>query len=195
MICYTIGSTPLQSKEPGLTIKKISRDDAVERFLGATATLLCSKTPAELTLADIAGQADVSQHYIYRFFGTRLDLLIEVSDLLASRAREALQREISSKEFHFTQLVELCRSLCAQRIHLLQYLAIQGVPESRFQDGNRKIYTCISQYFKNTGVLPARALSNGVVLLAFIHAEISLLPTFDLQLEELADLFALLDAG
>jgi len=41
--------------------------------------LLRTKTPAELTLADIADQADVNQHYIYRFFGTRLDLYIEAS--------------------------------------------------------------------------------------------------------------------
>jgi hypothetical protein len=73
-------------------------------------------------------------------------------------------------------------------------LTSEKVSESRFQEGNREIYTWIAQFFSKSGVPPARALSNGVVVLAFIHAEISLLPTLDLQSEELADLFALLDA-
>ena len=145
-------------------------------------------------MADIAGEADVSQHYIYRFFGTRLDLLVEVSDVLATQASEALRKDISENTLNFDQLVERCRSACSLRIGLLQYLASEKVAESRFQEGNREIYTCISQFFNNSGAPPARALSYGVVVLAFIHAEISLLPTLDLQLEELADLFALLDA-
>ena len=145
-------------------------------------------------MADIAREADVSQHYIYRFFGTRLDLLVEVSDVLATQASEALRKEISESPLNFGQLVERCRSACSLRIHLLQYLASEMVAESRFQEGNREIYTCISQFFNNSEAPPARALSYCVVVLAFIHAEISLLPTLDLQLEELADLFALLDA-
>lgn len=177
-----------------LPTRKISRSVAVERLLSATAVLLSSKTPAEITLADIAGEAEIEKHYIYRFFGTRLDLLVEVSEVLATQAAEALRKDISGNTLNFDQLVERCRSVCSLRIHLLQYLASEKVAESRFQEGNREIYTCISQFFNNLGVPPARALSYGVVVLVYIHAEISLLPTLDLQLGELADLFALLDA-
>jgi AcrR family transcriptional regulator len=194
VICYTISSTSLQSKGRSLPTEKISRVDAVERFLNATTILLCSKTPSELTLNDIAGQAELGQHYIYRFFGTRFDLLIEVSDLLAAQAGKSLQHKISDNELDFAQLLELCRSVCARRILLLDYLAAQGVRAARFQEGNRLIYTGISQFFRNSGVPTARALSNGVVVLALIHAEISLLPTLDLQTEELSDLISLFAA-
>ena len=194
MICYTISSTPLQSKERGLPSERISRVDAVERFLDATAALVCSQSPADVTLADIACRAELGPHYIYRFFGTRLDLLIEVSDLLAAQAGKSLQHKISDNELDFAQLLELCRSVCARRILLLDYLAAQGVRAARFQEGNRLIYTGISQFFRNSGVPTARALSNGVVVLALIHAEISLLPTLDLQTEELSDLISLFAA-
>ena len=145
-------------------------------------------------MADIAGQADVSQHYIYRFFGTRLDLLIEVSDVLACQAGELLQYKISDNDLDFAQLLEFCRSVCFHRIQLLQHLTAQGVPATRFQKGNRLIFTGISQFFKNSGVPIARALSNGAVTLALVHAEISLLPTFDLEKEELNDLISLFAA-
>ncbi|MEI8322924.1 MAG: TetR/AcrR family transcriptional regulator [Actinomycetes bacterium] len=172
--------------------RKISRSDAVDRFLSTTATLLCSQTPSKLTLADIAGQAGLGQHYIHRFFGTRIDLLIEVADLLATRASEALRKDIPQNTQTFAQLLERCRSLCALRIHLLQYLASEKVPTARFQDGNREMYTAIAEFFRHSGVPSGRAVSNGVVVLAFIHAEISLLPTFDLDMGELEDLISLL---
>ena len=192
MICYTISSTPLQCKERGLPTEKISRADAVDRFLSSTATLLCSQTPSKLTLADIAGQAGLGQHYIHRFFGTRLDLLIEVSELLATRASKVLLGEIPQKTLSFDQFLERCRSVCSLRIQLTQYLSAQGVPETRFQEGNREIYSAISEFFQCSGVPPTRAVSNAIVLLAFIHAEVSLLPTLGLNIEEIEDLISLL---
>lgn len=192
MICYTICSTPLQSKESGLLTEKISRADAVDRFLSATAGLLCSKTPKELTLGEIASAAGVGQHYIHRFFGSRIDLLIEVSDFLASQASEALQADISQNTLSFDQLLDRCRSGCTLRIHLLQYLANERVPVARFQEGNREIYTVIAGFFNPSHTPSGRALSNGIVILAFIHAEISLLPTLGLNMEELDDLISLL---
>jgi AcrR family transcriptional regulator len=194
VICYTISSTPLQSKERGLPSERISRGDAVERFLDATAALVCSQSPADVTLADIACRAELGPYYIYRFFGTRLDLLIEVSDVLAAQAGELLQYKISDNDLDFAQLLEFCRSVCFHRIQLLQHLTAQGVPATRFQKGNRLIFTGISQFFKNSGVPIARALSNGAVTLALVHAEISLLPTFDLEKEELNDLISLFAA-
>ena len=155
---------------------------------------MCSKSPADVTLADIACRAGLGPHYVYRFFGTRLDLLIEVSDVLAAQAGDLLQHKISETELDFAQLLEFCRSDCFHRIQLLQYLTAQGVPGARFQEGNRLIYTGISQFFINSGVAPARALSNGAVTLALVHAEISLLPTFDLEKEELNDLISLFAA-
>lgn len=192
MICYTICSTPLQSKESGLLTEKISRADAVDRFLSTTAGLLCSKTPKELTLGEIASAAGLRQHYIHRFFGSRNDLLIEVSDFLASQASEALQADISQNTLSFDQLLDRCRSVCTLRIHLLQYLASERVPVARFQEGNREIYRAISEFFQYSGVPPTRAVSNAIVLLAFIHAEVSLLPTLGLNMEELDDLISLL---
>ena len=192
MICYTICSTPLQSKESGLLTEKISRADAVDRFLSATAGLLCSKSPKELTLGEIAGAAGLGQHYIHRFFGSRIDLLIEVSDFLASQASEALQTDISQNTLSFDQLLDRCRSVCTLRIHLLQYLASERVPVLRFQEGNREIYTSIAGFFGPSHSPSARALSNGIVIFAFVHAEISLLHTLGLNMEELDDLISLL---
>ena len=192
MICYTISSKSLQSKESGLLTEKISRADAVDRFLSATASLLRSKSPKELTLADIAGEAGLGQHYIHRFFGSRIDLLIEVSELLATRASKVLLEEIPQKTLSFDQFLERCRSVCTLRIHLLQYLASERVPVTRFQEGNREIYTSIAGFFDPSHSPSARALSNGIVIFAFVHAEISLLPTLGLNMEELDDLISLL---
>ena len=192
MICYTICSTPLQSKESGLLTEKISRADAVDRFLSATAGLLRSKTPNELTLGEIAGAAGLGQHYIHRFFGSRIDLFIEVSDFLASQASEALQTDISQNTLSFDPLLARCRSVCTLRIQLLQYLAGERVPVTRFQEGNREIYTSIARFFDPSHSPSGRALSNGIVIFAFIHAEISLLPTLGLNMEELDDLISLL---
>lgn len=65
------------------------------------------------------------------------------------------------------------------------------MPVARFQEGNREIYSAISEFFQYSGVPPTRAVSNAVVLLAFIHAEVSLLPTLGLNMEELDDLISL----
>ena len=192
MICYTISSTSLQSKERSLPAEKISRADAVERFLSTTAALLCSKTPEELTLGEITSASGLGQHYIHRFFGTRIDLLIEVAELLATRASKVLLEEIPQKTLSFDQFLERCRSICSLRIQLTQYLSAQGVPEARFQEGNREIYSAISKFFQYSGVPPTRAVSNAIVLLAFIHAEVSLLPTLGLDMGELEDLISLL---
>jgi hypothetical protein len=118
-----------------------------------------------------------------------------VSDFLASQASEALQAEISQNTLSFDQLLDRCRSVCTLRIHLLQYLASERVPVARFQEGNREIYTAIAKFFNHSKIPSGRALSNGIVIFAFIHAEISLLPTLGLNMEELDDLISLLRAA
>ncbi len=118
-----------------------------------------------------------------------------MSDFLASQASEALQAEISQNTLSFDQLLDRCRSVCTLRIHLLQYLASERVPVARFQEGNREIYTAIAKFFNHSKIPSGRALSNGIVIFAFIHAEISLLPTLGLNMEELDDLISLLRAA
>ena len=191
---YTIWSELLQMVEAAIKSPRVSREIAVARFLNATVTLLASKPASELALSDIAETAGLSHRYVYRFFGTRLDLLVEVSDLLAVAITDSIQASLSHQRLRPEMVTDACRQPGDTRVHLVSYLISQGVDVKRFHAGSQQIRESMSDAFQQCGMSPEQARANTIKVLAFYYAEIFLLPTMALHENDIEDLALLIHA-
>jgi AcrR family transcriptional regulator len=73
----------------------VSRAEAVERFLEATISLLSTKPISDISVQEIADTAGLNHGYVFRYFGTRLDLFEAVTVEIAKRARAQIEAENS----------------------------------------------------------------------------------------------------
>ena len=178
----------------GAAIKspRVSREVAVAQFLNATVGLLASKPVSELALSDIADSAGLSHRYVYRFFGTRLDLLVEVSDLLAVAIADNIRASLSHQRLRPEVVTDAYRKPGNTRVHLVSYLIAQGIDVKRFRGGSQQIKDAMSDAFQQCGMTPERARANTIKVLAFYYAEIFWLPTMGLHQNDIKDLALLI---
>jgi AcrR family transcriptional regulator len=73
---------------------RVSRDQAIAKYLEGTITLLDTRTVSDITVQEIATAVGLNHGYVFRYFGTRLDLLVAVTDELADRALLAVRTEM-----------------------------------------------------------------------------------------------------
>ena len=73
--------TPLNKAAPGDKKPRLSRADAESRMLLAAAKLLLKHAPADITVHMIAGEAGVHHDYIARYFTSREELLVRVTEI------------------------------------------------------------------------------------------------------------------
>lgn len=124
---------------PAPKTHRVSRDEAIARFLETTITLLDTRTFSEITVEEIAKSVGLNHGYVFRYFGTRLDLLVAVTDELADRALLAVRAEMDRRVSDGVvappgdlSLVALGRPFTMKRTFLVQYLVSCGVPAERF---------------------------------------------------------------
>ncbi len=174
---------------------KVSRAVAVERFLAATVELLASRPAPALTLSEIAEAAGLKQHHAHRFFGTRLDLLTEVSDYLAATVAATADRLRTTSPMSSRQIIETCRPDIIRRVRLNEYLESRGVTTTRCRDGSRHILDALERLFVAESMSLKTGRGRAIAVLALIHADLTLLPTFGLSPGEASDFHTIMGTG
>ena len=189
-----------KSKEAASPAKKprVSKEDAVQLFLDATISILKEKAILDITLQDIADRADLNHGYVFRYFGTRLDLFFAVTEELAQLAENAVTSEIERRllvgeaviQLNFS-LAEVGRTYLRQRQAVIQYLVTAGVDPTRFSETSRKTTVYFAQQFVNLGMNERMAITQATKLSILLWAEGSVASIFGVTKNEADDIRAL----
>ena len=82
---------PSAKKKPAAKIEakpvRFSRAAATQKFLDATISLIAKKPIPDISLQEIAEITGLNHGYVFRYFGTRIDLFTAVTDELARLAQ------------------------------------------------------------------------------------------------------------
>ena len=189
-----------KSKKVAAPAKKprVSKEDAVQLFLDATISILKEKPILDITLQDIANKADLNHGYVFRYFGTRLDLFFAVTEELAQLAENAVTSEIERRllvgeaviPLNFS-LAEVGRAYLRQRQAVIQYLVTAGVDPTRFSETSRKTTEYFAQQFVNLGMNERMAITQATKLSILLWAEGSVASIFGVTKNEADDIRAL----
>ncbi len=174
---------------------RVSREVAVQLFLDATISILKEKPILDITLQDIANEADLNHGYVFRYFGTRLDLFFAVTEELAQLAENAVTSEIERRlligeaviPLNFS-LAEVGRTYLRQRQAVIQYLVTAGVDPSRFSETSRKTTVYFAQQFVNLGMNDRMAITQATKLSILLWAEGSVASIFGVTKNEVDDI-------
>ena len=189
-----------KTKKPSTPAKKprVSREAAVQLFLDATISILKEKPILDITLQDIADRVDLNHGYVFRYFGTRLDLFFAVTEELAQLAENAVTSEIERRlligeaviPLNFS-LAEVGRTYLRQRQAVIQYLVTAGVDPTRFSETSRKTTEYFAQQFVNLGMNERMAITQATKLSILLWAEGSVASIFGVTKNEADDIRAL----
>lgn len=96
---------PLKSDKPASS--RVSRQQAIRRFLDATILLLSTKPISDITVQEISDTAGLNHGYVFRYFGTRLDLLEAVTIDLSQRARAQVEAAAEKRKKTTSKIVTM----------------------------------------------------------------------------------------
>ena len=189
-----------KTEKPTTDTKKsrVSKEAAVQLFLSATISLLKEKPILDITLQDIADRAGLNHGYVFRYFGTRLDLFFAVTEELAQLAEHAVTTEIERRlqvgeaviPLNFS-VAEVGRAYLRQRQAVIQYLVTAGVDPTRFSETSRKTTEYFAQQFVNLGMNERMAITQATKLSILLWAEGSVASIFGVRKNEADDIRAL----
>ncbi len=189
----------MTSSSSELNTPRVSRADAIARFVDAVINLMDTKPISYITVQEVATVAGLNHGYVFRYFGTRLDLFTAVTDELADRTFALLSTEMSARH-HSNEtrpvgdlsLIALGRVLSVKRMALIQYLQTCGVPLTRFGAKSRETIELISvQALKNHGLSSKMAHAQAFKISIMLWAQSALSESFGLTSEEVTELFFL----
>lgn len=189
-----------KTEKPTTDTKKsrVSKEAAVQLFLDATIALLKEEPILDITLQDIADRAGLNHGYVFRYFGTRLDLFFAVTEELAQRAEHAVTTEIERRlqvgeaviPLNFS-VAEVGRAYLRQRQAVIQYLVTAGVDPTRFSETSRKTTEYFAQQFVTLGMNERMAITQATKLSILLWAEGSVASIFGVSKNEAEDIRAL----
>ena len=190
---------PSAKKKPAAKVEakpvRYSRAAATQKFLDATISLVAKKPIPDISLQEIAEITGLNHGYVFRYFGTRIDLFTAVTDELARLAQAATQKEIEARikrgdepaSFDLTVLA-VGRKYTSQRQQVIQYLITCGVKPKRFAEKSRELNGELAIQFQKMGMNPrfaqALAVKSGILL----WSELFLMESFGITPEEAADI-------
>ena len=184
--------------DSGSKKKRLSRAEAVQCFLEAAIDLLTSKPVADISLQEISATAGLNYGYVYRYFGTRLDLFSSVTDELARLSLEAAREEIeqrrktgeSFRPLDFSALNPSWEYMIT-RIKVVQYLVSSGVSPSRFAEKSREITSRIEEQIRELGMNERMSRALAVRASLLFWAQESLMEQLGISRTEREDALAL----
>ena len=189
-----------KTEKPTTDTKKsrVSKEAAVQLFLSATISLLNEKPILDITLQDIADRAGLNHGYVFRYFGTRLDLFFAVTEELAQLAEHAVTTEIERRlqvgeaviPLNFS-VAEVGRAYLRQRQAVIQYLVTAGIDPTRFSETSRKTTEYFAQQFVNLGMNERMAITQATKLSILLWAKGSVASIFGVRKNEADDIRAL----
>ena len=177
---------------------RVSREEATQKFLDATIALLEKKPIPDISLHEIAEATGLNHGYVFRYFGTRLDLFAAVTDELARLATQAGVEELRRrKEAGEDPLALNLSAINLGRVHtnkrqkVMQYLVSCGVPPARFATQSRALISVAQNQLETMGMHPRMAQAQAVKIIVLIWANDYLLDIFGISAEESADVLSL----
>jgi AcrR family transcriptional regulator len=177
---------------------RVSRDQAIAKYLEGTIKLLDTRTVSDITVQEIATAVGLNHGYVFRYFGTRLDLLVAVTDELADRALLAVRTEMERRVAENVvsppgdlSLIALGRPFTMKRTFLVQYLVSCGVPAERFGPKAREMIQTSIDTLLQQGVSLRMAQAQAIKVSVMLWAQVSLAAQMGVSNEEAADLFFL----
>ena len=181
----------------GTKKSRVSKEAAVQLFLSATISLLKEKPILDITLQDIADRAGLNHGYVFRYFGTRLDLFAALADDLSQKIVEVVTAEQQRRKDADepaanldNSLVEIARPYFAKRGAIVQYLIICGIPKKRFAESTRLQIQLAVDNLMTLGVSERMATAQAIKLTALIWANGSYTEALGVTAAEIADVEA-----
>ena len=181
---------------PTPKIHRVSRAEAIAKFLDATIELLDTRTVSEITVQEIATAVGLNHGYVFRYFGTRLDLLVAVTDELADRALLAVRTEIEKRRTEDAvrppgdlSLIALGRPFTMKRTFLVQYLVSCGVPAERFGPKAREMIQTSVDTLLEQGLSLRMAQAQAIKVSVMLWAQVALAAQMGVSTDEATDLF------
>ena len=156
---------------------RVSRAEAVQRFLAAAISLLDQKPIPDISIQEIADTAGLNHGYVFRYFGTRIDLLIAVTEELAQRAKAVTLAEAQKREVESSKVARMDLTLLAtgqefrqKRMRVVMYLISCGVDAKIFGPETRLVSMQMADELQKLGIsrrtAEALALRSGVLVFA-----------------------------
>ena len=149
-------------------------------------------------MQEIATAVGLNHGYVFRYFGTRLDLLVAVTDELADRALLAVRTEMERRVAENVvappgdlSLLGLGRPFTMKRAFLVQYLVSCGVPAERFGPKAREMIQTSVDTLLQQGVSLRMAQAQAIKVSVMLWAQVSLAAQMGVSNEEATDLFFL----
>lgn len=173
---------------------RFSRAAATQKFLDATISLIAKKPIPDISLQEIAEITGLNHGYVFRYFGTRIDLFTAVTDELARLAQVSTQKEIDNRIKRGEDpislnlvILEIGRKFARQRQQVIQYLVTCGVKPKRFAEKSRELNESLAAQFQKMGMSPRYAQALAVKMGILLWSESFLLESFGITPEEALD--------
>lgn len=177
---------------------RVSREIAVTRFLDAVIDLMDTKPIPDITIQEIADTVGLNHGYVFRYFGTRLDLFTAVTDELADRALSAvtseMDRRLASGDARIPgdmSLIALGRPFTIKRMSVIQYLTTSGVAPERFGQKSRAMIETTVQTLVAQGMSHKMAQAQAFKISILLWAQNALADAFGVTPDEATDLLLL----
>ena len=183
---------PLKSDKPASS--RVSRQQAIRRFLDATILLLSTKPISDITVQEISDRTGLNHGYVFRYFGTRLDLLEAVTVELAQRARA--QVEVAAEKRKKTpskivtmdmQLIAAGQELTQLRMRVVMYLISCGVDAKKFAHESKLNILLFADYCESLGMSRRMAEATAVRSSALIFTNNFMSEAFGLTEQDVQD--------
>ena len=173
---------------------RVSRAEAIQRFLDTTISLLGAKPISDISIQEIADATGLNHGYVFRYFGTRLDLFEAVTIEIAKRAREQIETEAAKRKKLSTDIMTMDLSLIAAgqeltklRMRVVMYLISCGVDATRFGDESKKNILLFADYCESLGMSRRMAEAMAVRSSALIFTNNFMSAAFGLTEQDVQD--------
>ena len=177
---------------------RVSRAQAIERFLEATISLLSTKPISDISVQEIADTAGLNHGYVFRYFGTRLDLFEAVTVEIAKRARAQIEAETEKRKTKSDDFVSMDMSLVAVgqeltklRMRVVMYLISCGVDANKFGYESKQNILLFAEYCESLGMSRRMAEAMAVRSSALIFTNNFMSAAFGLTEQDVQDGFTL----
>lgn len=196
---YIGGSLREVKVQKGKTFSaRVSRAEAIERFLDTTISLLGVKPISDISIQEIADATGLNHGYVFRYFGTRLDLFEAVTVEIAKRARAQIEVEAEKRKAKSGDFVSMDMSLIAAgqeltklRMRVVMYLISCGVDANKFGYESKQNILLFADYCETLGMSRRMAEAMAVRSSALIFTNNFMSAAFGLTEQDVQDGFTL----
>ncbi len=183
---------PLKGNKPASS--RVSRPQAIRRFLDATILLLSTKPISDITVQEISDTAGLNHGYVFRYFGTRLDLLEAVTVELAQRSRTQVDAAAEKRKKTPSKIVTMDMQLIAAgqeltqlRMRVVMYLISCGVDAKKFAHESKQNILLFADYCESLGMSRRMAEATAVRSSALIFTNNFMAEAFGLTKQDVQD--------